>query len=232
MNLTLTNGQMEVFSLLAQKLGRDNVFLVGGCVRDALLGKESFDMDFAVRNEPGQVYKEFPYALYYEKFGTVSFKLLPYRITIATFREEKGYSDFRHPQEVRFVNSLYRDYRRRDFTLNCIYADVLGTIVDPTGKGIRDIANRRIRTVGNPYRRLKEDPLRILRAVRFSLELSFTLSPMLEKAILRRRSLLENLNPDKVRQEILKCDERFRAAMVDRLSLRRYSDSDTEGGRQ
>ncbi len=228
MNITLKDGQMQVFSLLCQKLGNDNVFLVGGCLRDALLDRESFDMDFAVRNDPGQIAKLFPYALYYEKFGTISFKLLPYHVTIASFREEKKYSDFRHPQEVHFVNSLYRDYKRRDFTINCLYLDYLGNLIDPTRKGMKDIENHRIRTVGNPYRRLQEDPLRILRAVRFSLCLGFSLSPMLEKGILRLRPLVDHLNPDKIRQEIDKCEERFRKEMVLRLNLEEYLEKKEE----
>ncbi len=219
MNVSLTNDQQEVFDLIASKLGRDNVFLVGGSVRDALLARESFDMDFAVRNAPGAVFEAFPYALYFERYGTVSFKLDPFRITVASFREERRYDDFRHPREVRFVPSLYRDYRRRDFTINCLYVDIGLNVIDPTGKGLKDLRSHRIRTVGNPYRRLREDPLRILRAVRFSLSLSFTLAPFLEKAIRRERDLLDHLNPAKVREEIRKCPPQWRERMVEMLSL-------------
>ena len=165
---------------------------------------------------------------YFEKYGTVSFRLDKVRVTIATFRRERSYLDHRHPSQVLFVKSLYEDYKRRDFTINCLYLDYLGNLIDPTRKGMKDIENHRIRTVGNPYRRLQEDPLRILRAVRFSLCLGFSLSPMLEKGILRLRPLVDHLNPDKIRQEIDKCEERFRKEMVLRLNLEEYLEKKEE----
>lgn len=219
MRIALTPRQQEVLDLVVEKLGRENVFLVGGCVRDALLRKESLDMDFAVRNDPPAVFKAFPYALYYEKFGTVSFRLGPMRVTIASFRRERNYVDYRHPSQVQFVQSLYVDYKRRDFTVNCLYADSALDVKDPTKKGLKDLRKGLLRLIGNPDRRIREDPLRILRALRFSLALSFRLSPRLQGAIERNRGLLRTLNPAKIRQEVDKCPADKRDELIGRLDL-------------
>ena len=202
MKVTLSPQQVEVFSLLQEKLGKENVFLVGSSLRDAILGKENLDMDFAVRNDPKTVASVFPYGLFYEKYGTVSFRLGAIKVTIASLRWERRYLDHRHPSEVHFVKSLYEDYRRRDYTCDALYADWSLDVRDPTKKGLKDIERKRLRMVGNPYRRLREDPLRILRAYRFREEIGFHFSRRLFKAIQKRKKDILSLNPEKVRQEV------------------------------
>lgn len=219
MKAPLSEKQIEVFDLVKTKLGKENVFLVGGSVRDALLGKENLDMDFAVRNDPKSVFAAFPYARYFEKYGTVSFRLDKVRVTIATFRRERSYLDHRHPSQVLFVKSLYEDYKRRDFTCNAIYMDGSLDVKDPTKHGVRDIKKGLLRVVGNPYRKLSEDPLRILRAYRFRLETGFRFTRRLEKAILETKDLIWRLNPDKVREELTKFPAEKRSDIVEELGL-------------
>lgn len=222
MKVTLSPKQLEVFRLVQERLGKENVFLVGSSLRDALMGKENLDMDFAVRNDPKSVAAAFPYGLFYEKYGTVSFRLDKVKVTIATFRKEKSYLDHRHPSQVVFVHSLYEDYRRRDYTCDALYADGNLDIKDPTKKGVKDIRRGLLRMVGNPYRRLREDPLRILRAYRFEAEIGFRFSRRLEKAITRRRQDILKLNPDKVRQELLRFAPEVRERVVSTLGLREF----------
>ncbi len=219
MKATLSKKQMEVFSLLQEKLGKENVFLVGSCLRDALMGKENLDMDFAVRNDPKSVAATFPYGLFYEKYGTVSFHLGAIKVTIATFRKERSYLDHRHPSEVLFVKSLYEDYKRRDYTCDALYADWSLDVRDPTKRGLRDIRKKKLRMVGNPYKRLEEDPLRILRAYRFQEEIGFHFSRRLSKAIQKRKKGLLELNPEKVRQEVFRLSPEGQELAIEKLGI-------------
>lgn len=219
MKASLSPKQLEVFQLIQNKLGRENVFLVGGCLRDALMGKENFDMDFAVRNDPKNVVATFPYGLYYEKYGTVSFRLGRVDVTITSFRKEKSYLDHRHPSEVVFVKSLFEDYHRRDFTCDALYADWTLEVQDPTRLGIRDIRRQLVRTIGNPLKRLLEDPLRILRAYHFREELGFRFTRRLAKAIDKCKEKIFDLNPDRVRKEIYRFDATGRDHVIEELGL-------------
>ncbi len=195
---------------MCEKLGRQNVYLVGGFVRDTMLGKTTSDIDFAVKNDPQSVYKAFPYGHYFEKYGTISFSLSDYRITIASLRKESGYNDLRHPDTVTFVKDIGIDYKRRDFTVNALYADCDLVILDPSGKGFKDLQRKRLTLIGNANKRLREDPLRIVRAFRFKYELGMEFSHSLQRAIDKNIPLISKLNPDKVREEIDKCPENVR----------------------
>ncbi len=209
--------QTEVFDLVREKLGKNNVYLVGGFVRDTMLGKMTSDMDFAVKNDPQSVYKAFPYGHYFEKYGTISFTLSDYKITIASLRKESGYNDSRHPDQVTFVKDINIDYRRRDFTVNALYADSDLNILDPSKKGFKDLQRKKLRLIGNPNKRLKEDPLRIVRAFRFRYELDMEFSRSLQHAINKNLPLITRLNPDKVREEINKCPENCRIKIADEI---------------
>lgn len=195
--------QNELFKFL-DKTFKENgfsIFEVGGSVRDEILGLEVFDFDFATDATPVEMMKFLPDANdTFAKYGCIKYKGEYGRAEITTFRVEEKYNDFRHPANIRFVKSLDEDYLRRDFTINAIYKDINGKIYDPAG-GVEDIKNKLIRFIGEPEKRIKEDPLRILRAKRFAAKLSFEIEPETAKAMEKLSYLLEKLNPDKIKEE-------------------------------
>ena len=193
----------DLFKFLS-KLFKDNgfsLFEVGGSVRDELLGKETTDFDFATDATPEEMMKFLPNANdTFAKYGCIKYKGEYGRAEITTFRKEEDYDDFRHPKKVTFVKSLEEDYKRRDFTINAIYKDVRGKIYDPA-HGVFDINNKVIRFIGNPETRIKEDPLRILRAKRFASKLGFRIEDNSLDAINKLSYLLDKLNPEKIKEE-------------------------------
>jgi poly(A) polymerase len=159
------------------------VYLVGGSVRDVLLGHEPHDYDFATPQEPDVVEAAVraagkrPY-LAGKRFGTVGFKLGEHFVEITTFRAESYLPGSRKPV-VRFVPDITYDLSRRDFTINAMARRLDGHLVDPFG-GRDDLANEVIRTVGKPEERFHEDPLRMLRAARFAAQFGFSIDAMTE----------------------------------------------------
>lgn len=143
-------------------------YLVGGCVRNLLMGLGAKDYDIATSAYPEQVLELFPHSeLVGAKFGVVIVKSRNFAIEVATYREEGDYHDKRRPGYVKY-STLENDVGRRDFTINAMYLDpVSGEIVDRCG-GVRDIETRTVRCVGNPADRFDEDALRILRLLRFA----------------------------------------------------------------
>lgn len=152
----------------------DPVYLVGGCVRDALLAQEPHDFDFTTPLVPDEIERRVreagkrPY-LAGKRFGTVGFKLQGKVVEVTTFRSETYPTPGRHP-EVHFESELVRDLARRDFTFNALAYD--GTLHDPFD-GAADLANGLVRAVGDPLERMHEDPLRMLRAARFCAQFGF-----------------------------------------------------------
>ncbi|MBQ4379082.1 MAG: HD domain-containing protein [Treponema sp.] len=149
-------------------------YLVGGAVRDVLLGKEANDWDITTNARPEDIirifHKVIPTGI---KHGTVTIHFMGKEIEATTFRSESGYSDGRHPDSVSFDATLEDDLSRRDFTMNAIAANLTdGTIIDPF-EGRKDIKNKTIRTVGSAKERFLEDGLRPIRAIRFSGQLGF-----------------------------------------------------------
>ena len=193
----------ELFNFL-DKIFKENGFLifeVGGSVRDELLGLEVYDFDFATDATPKEMMKFLPDANdTFAKYGCIKYKGEHGRAEITTFRVEEDYDDFRHPRTVEFVKSLEEDYKRRDFTINAIYKDVNGKLYDPA-HGVFDINNKVIRFIGNPETRIKEDPLRILRAKRFASKLGFKIDDNSLEAINKLSYLLDKLNPEKIKEE-------------------------------
>lgn len=193
----------ELFNFL-DKLFKENgfsIFEVGGSVRDELLGLEVFDFDFATDATPEEMMKFLPDANdTFAKYGCIKYKGEFGRAEITTFRIEEDYDDFRHPKTIKFVKDINLDFKRRDFTINAIYKDVSGKIYDPSN-GLEDIKNKLIRFIGDPEKRIKEDPLRILRAKRFAAKLGFEIEEKTQKAIDEFSYLLEKLNPDKIKEE-------------------------------
>lgn len=163
------------------------VWVVGGAVRDALMGEPPRDWDLATDLEPDRVA---------ECLGEVGTRdqhlgvITTAHASISTLRVESGYRDRRRPEEVAFVADLERDAARRDFTVNAIYWDPgSGELVDPTG-GVEDLGHRLLRCIGAPRARLLEDPLRALRAVRFAARLDLELEAELRAALGRAAALL------------------------------------------
>jgi tRNA nucleotidyltransferase (CCA-adding enzyme) len=181
-------------------------YLVGGAVRDMILGKDVSDWDIATNATPQQVialfHRVIPTGIAH---GTVTVHFMQHEIEVTTYRTEYGYSDGRHPDLISFVGTITEDLSRRDFTMNAIAASLTdGKITDPFD-GQSDIANKIIRTAGDPLDRFTEDGLRPVRALRFSAQLGFSIQKDTFSAI---------LNP-RVQQKITQVSvERFRDELV------------------
>ena len=181
-----------------------HLYLVGGTVRDYLLHIPLTDMDAVTDATPEEMKAFLDKADYtFAKFGSVKYKMDDIKFDITTLRSESGYIDSRHPAEIKFVKNLSIDVKRRDFTVNALYLDKELKVIDLVD-GVKDINNRTLRMLGNPDTRIKEDPLRITRALRFTIDYDLTIEKELEKAILDNVDLLDKLNIDKVKQDLRK----------------------------
>ncbi|MGA8866564.1 MAG: CCA tRNA nucleotidyltransferase [Candidatus Sulfotelmatobacter sp.] len=183
-------------------------YLVGGCVRDLLLGREPKDYDVATNATPEQVMNIFPetYAVG-AQFGVV---LVPSAeregeapvVEVATFRSDIGYSDGRHPDEVRFSQDPREDVARRDFTINGMLLDpVSGAVLDYVG-GRKDLESGTIRTIGDPEQRFAEDKLRMLRAVRFAARFNYAIEAATFAAVKKMASEIDVVSRERVRDEL------------------------------
>jgi len=181
-----------------------SLFMVGGTVRDYLLGLELFDMDVVTDATPNQMKDFLPDADYtFAKFGSVKLKVDNVKFDVTTMRKESQYEDARHPNRVVFCRSLDEDVRRRDFTINGLYMDKDLRIFDFVN-GQVDLKNKIIKTIGNSDKRIKEDPLRIVRALRFAVEFDFSIDEDLQNSINNNKDLLKKLNPAKIEEELRK----------------------------
>lgn len=201
--------KLQKSSLPAGRQGFE-AYIVGGCVRDFLLGKDPQDWDVTTSAKPEEIQKVFPDSFYENKFLTVTVKTggekIP-EVEITTFRSEAKYTDKRHPDEVKYAKSLEDDLSRRDFTVNSL-AIRLGAgqareIIDLFG-GQKDLKNKIIKTVGNPEHRFAEDALRMLRAVRFAATLNFKIEQKTAEAIKKNCIWLEAISKERIRDEFLK----------------------------
>lgn len=208
--MTLFIMNLNLFKALA-KLFKENgfsLFMIGGTSRDYLLNLEVLDYDFVSDATPEDMKKFLPEANYhFEKYGSVRLKIDGVHVDITTFRSEGEYLDFRHPNSVKYVKTIEEDFVRRDFTINAIYIDEDMKCIDPSG-GLIDLKNRVIRFIGDPIKRIKEDPLRILRAERFKEKLNFEIEKNSLEAINKYRYLLDKLNPEKVKEELRKLNHK------------------------
>ncbi len=180
-------------------------YLVGGCVRDLVMGREPKDYDVATDATPEQVVKIFPESLTVgAQFGVVMVPREEGNVEVATFRSDGRYADGRHPTEVRYAKTPEEDVRRRDFTINgLLYDPVKEQVLDYVG-GQADIRARRVRTIGDPTERFSEDRLRMLRAVRFAARFGFALDRPAAEAIRKLASEIRDVSAERVRDEILK----------------------------
>lgn len=180
------------------------LYIVGGTSRDYLLSKEVLDYDFATDATPSEMKKFLVDADYtFEKYGSVKLKIVGNHVDITTLRKESKYIDNRHPSQIEFTTKIEEDYLRRDFTINAIYIDENYNVIDFCG-GLNDLKNKIIRFIGDPYIRIKEDPLRIIRAERFKAMLGFNYDLKTQKAIIDLYDLVSKLNQDKVKEELRK----------------------------
>ena len=188
-----------------------SLFLVGGTVRDFLLGIPLTDMDVVTDATPDQMKNFLPDASYaFAKYGSISFKdEKRIKFDITTLRKEKSYLDSRHPGNIEFVKELDVDVIRRDFTINALYLDKNLKVIDLVG-GVDDLNKHILRMVGDPKKRLNEDPLRIIRAFRFAIDYDLSFDKKLDAAIRESISLINRLNPDKIKQDLkkMKCQDK------------------------
>ena len=179
-------------------------FVVGGCVRDSLMGRAPYDWDIATSALPQEIKACFPHT---HDTGiahgtvTVVYKGVNYEVT--TYRVDGEYADGRRPVSVSYTASLEEDLARRDFTINAIAWHPAAGLVDPFG-GMDDIAANIIRGVGDPDRRFKEDALRMMRAVRFSGQLDFDIGDDTYAAIRRNAPGLSRISAERIRDELTK----------------------------
>ena len=238
-----------------QKAGYQ-AFIVGGCVRDFLKGRKPEDWDVATSARPKEIQKIFPKNFYSNKFYTVtvqvdskkarlkepkedksSFRPLvgAQGIEVTTFRSEAKYTDKRHPDEIKFAQTIEEDLARRDFTVNAMALDINSKIIDPFD-GQKDLKGGIIRAVGVPEERFSEDALRMLRAVRFSVVLdnNWQIEDGTFRAIKKNSSLLEMISKERIRDEFLKIIMSEKAAsgveLLRELGLLKYIIPELEEG--
>jgi tRNA nucleotidyltransferase (CCA-adding enzyme) len=187
--------------------GGHAAYVVGGCLRDALLSREPADWDLTTDAPPDRIGALFPRSIYENRFGTVVVRRGGAQYEITAFRRDVSYSDHRHPDAVQFGKSIEEDLARRDFTVNAIAwggrPAEEPAFVDPHG-GRDDIARRLLRAVGDPDRRFGEDALRMVRAVRLAATLEFEVDPATVEAIGRNAGLAAHLSGERVCSELLK----------------------------
>lgn len=174
-------------------------YIVGGYVRDHILGLETTDVDICTNALPKEVMRIFGIADSHN-YGSVSFTKGEYSFDITTYRCEENYHR-RKPQEIKYVDNLITDIKRRDFTINSLCMNVNGTIIDLLN-GADDLHHRLIRVIGNPIQKLTDDPLRILRAIRFSIILDFNLDESILKFINYHKDLIRDLSFTRKQEEI------------------------------
>ena len=259
------------------------VFLVGGCVRDLIMGREPKDWDLTTNAIPEEIIPLFEKTIYENKFGTVgvciphqdetgsgtpkdnieesiitdtesnnvtyetleSFVLQTRNVTqetlkydiveVTPYRIESKYSDFRHPDDIKFSKDIEDDLKRRDFTINALAynPEDKGHFID-LYNGQKDIKDKVIQAVGNPNDRFNEDALRMLRAVRFSTQLNFAISYDTMKAIVDNSQLLKNISMERIRDEFTKIIESENSAngivLLEKLGLLKYIIPELEQG--
>ncbi len=179
-------------------------YVVGGCVRDSILGREPRDWDITTSARPEQVKALFPRTIDTGlQHGTVTVMLQGEGFEVTTYRIDGAYEDSRHPSEVTFTSDLGQDLRRRDLTINAMaYNDAAG-LVDLFG-GMEDLKAGAVRCVGNAEERFEEDALRILRAIRFSAQLGYTLEEETTAAIVKLAPALSRISAERIQVELTK----------------------------
>jgi poly(A) polymerase/tRNA nucleotidyltransferase (CCA-adding enzyme) len=199
--------EISIISTKLKEAGYES-YLVGGCVRDLIIGIEPKDWDVTTNATPEQIQAVFPDSFYENDFGTVGVKTgsedsRTAIVEVTPYRTESGYSDKRRPDSVKFGTSLLQDLARRDFTINALAMDDKGQVTDPYD-GIKDIKDKVIRAVGNPSERFNEDALRMMRAIRLIAELDFGIDGATAAAISENSKHLSHVSRERVRDELVR----------------------------
>lgn len=189
-----------------------SIYVVGGASRDLILGREVADWDFTTNLTPEEMKKLFPKNSFYENaFGTFSIVVGGEVFEVTTFRTERGYSDSRHPDEIKWGETLEEDLERRDFTINAIAMEIgkenggvaVVNLIDIYG-GREDLEKKIIKAVGNPDERFKEDALRMMRAVRLASQLGFGIEKDTRESIVENAGLINRVAGERIRDELFK----------------------------
>jgi tRNA nucleotidyltransferase (CCA-adding enzyme) len=176
-------------------------YIVGGAVRDYLLGYDINDYDIATDAKPEEVTEIFEKVIPTGvKYGTVTLVYNNKNYEITTFRKDFDYINNRKPDKVVYSEDIDEDIKRRDFTINSLYCDSKGRIRDKYS-GVKDIKSKIIRTIGNPDERFKEDALRMIRAVRFMATLGFKIEEKTKNSIVKNHQLIENVSAERIKTE-------------------------------
>lgn len=200
------NMQLVEFDLLKKVFNENHfrLYIIGGTSRDLLLNHEVNDFDFVTDATPSDMQKFIKdIDLTFAKYGSVHTIANGHKIDVTTLREEGEYDDLRHPSYIKFVNNLEDDSKRRDFTINAIYIDENYKIIDPQN-GLKDLKDHLIRMIGDPLKRIKEDPLRIIRAYRFAIVYGFDIEGSLKEAISNNLNLINEIKDAKMQEEFNK----------------------------
>ena len=196
----------EQVNMILEKLYQSGceAYVVGGCVRDALIGREPHDWDITTSALPPEVKKIFPRTIDTGlKHGTVTVMVGREAYEVTTYRVDGVYEDSRHPKQVTFTPSLAEDLQRRDFTINAMAYDPRSGLVDLFG-GQKDLEDGIIRAVGDPVQRFTEDALRILRAFRFAAQLGYEIDPDTLRAASALSQNLSKISSERIREELEK----------------------------
>ena len=229
---------MREISRVLNAAGYEN-FLVGGCVRDLLIGREPKDWDITTIATPEEIQKIFPDSFYENDFGTVGVKISSEVeslkvIEVTPYRIESDYSDARHPDEVKWAKTVKEDLARRDFTINALALNLQTYELIDLFDGQKDIEKKLIRTVGKPEERFGEDALRIFRALRLSAELGFAIEHETLEAMGKSAHLLEKISRERIRDEFTKIimsnEPSIALEISARLDLLKYISSEFEQG--
>ncbi len=219
----------QAFKIL-QKIEENGfkAYIVGGFVRDYVLGINSNDVDIATNATPKDIMNIFKSSvLPKEEYGSVTLFIKNDRFEITTFRREIKYINNRKPIEIEYIDSLLEDLKRRDFKMNTLCMDKYGQILDPLD-GKKDIEKKIINTVGSSDYKFSQDSLRILRAIRFATILNFSLSNEVKSAIIKNKYLLRNLSYNRKKQELDKIFSSSNARYGVNLILELGLDEDLE----
>jgi len=215
-NKVMNRPVKELYDVLKRLEERGyEAYLVGGAVRDMVLGAPIKDYDITTNADPNAIRMAFQDHKTYDlgkKHGTVTVLAGTTKFEITPFRLEDDYRDHRHPEMILFTSDLKDDLKRRDFTINALCMDSNDQIID-LFDGIKDIENRQIRAIGDPKARFNEDALRILRALRFEAALDFEIEAETKKQIEECVYLLECISAERKKEELLKilcCQSAFR----------------------
>lgn len=198
-------------------------YVVGGSVRDMLLGREINDYDICTDATPDQIrsvfadFRTIPTGIIH---GTVTVLIKEHPLEITTFRTEGAYSDGRHPDRVDFTSDIVTDLSRRDFSINAIAYHPKKGLIDPF-EGCTDLRSGRIRCVGNPALRFEEDALRILRAIRFASVLDFSIEADTLAAAYEKRARLDRISRERVREELCKllCGKACKRVLLENVGI-------------